>query len=163
MPSWITSPRDFWTGIVYIGLGAGAFVIAQDYSFGTVRRMGPGFFPTILALILIGIGAASLLRSFVAKGEPIAGIAWKPLVLVTSAIVLYGLLVTQFGLPVALCVLIIVSASASREFKLAPLPLAGGAALVAFAVAVFIKGLGLPIPLVGPSLKAALAAVGITF
>lgn len=161
MHSWIASPRDFWTGIIYITIGAGAAFLASGYSFGTVRKMGPGLFPTVLALCLIAIGALSLIRSLVVTGEPISRIAWKPLILVCGAIVIYGLLVMQAGLPVALTALILTGAMASRSFRFDPLALAGMAGLVGFAAAVFVKGLGLPIPLVGPALKSLLAAAGI--
>ncbi len=47
----IRSPKDFWTGVIYVGFGAAAWWIARDYSFGTASRMGPGYFPTVLAAI----------------------------------------------------------------------------------------------------------------
>lgn len=161
MPKWISGPRDFWTGAVYIAIGSGALWLAMDYKLGTASRMGPGYFPRILAVILIGIGVVSLVRSFFVKGEPIADIAWKPLVFVCGAIIAYGLLVAEAGLVVALVALILGGAAASREFRLDPKALAGMCILIAVCVAVFIKGLGLPIPIVGPGLKAVMSAIGI--
>lgn len=161
MPKWISSPRDFWTGLIYTALGAAAFWIALDYPLGTVGRMGPGYFPRVLALILAGIGLLSLARSFVAVGEPVSHLAWKPLLLICSSIVLFGVLVQTAGLVVALSALIAVGATASREFRVELKSLAGMALLIAFCGLVFVKGLGLPIVLVGPWLAPLFNAIGI--
>lgn len=157
----ISSPRDFWTGLIYVVLGAGAYWIALEYKIGTVGRMGPGYFPRVLAAILFFIGLVSLARAFVLKGEPIGHLAWKPLLMISGAIILYGVLVHKAGLVIALLALILVGAAASKEFDLHPKALAGMAALIAFCSAVFVKGLGLPIPLAGPWVKAILAPLGL--
>ncbi len=41
------NPRDFWTGVIYVAVGAGAVVLARDYGLGTALRMGPAYFPTV--------------------------------------------------------------------------------------------------------------------
>lgn len=161
MPNWITSPRDFWTGLIYVLLGSGAFWIALDYPLGTVGRMGPGYFPRVLALILVVIGAIALVRAFVSVSEPVGHLAWKPLLLICGAIVLYGMLVQTAGLVVALAVLLMVGAMASRETRFDVKSIVGMVVLIAFCVLVFIKGLGLPIPMVGPWLQPLFNAVGI--
>jgi uncharacterized membrane protein HdeD (DUF308 family) len=112
--------------------------------------MGPGYFPTILGALLLLIGIASLVRSFVARGEPLGPIAWKGAALVTGATVLFGFLLRPAGLVPALAVLIFSSAAASSRFKLDWRALALMLALIAFCALVFVKGLGLPLPLVGP-------------
>lgn len=161
MPNWISSPRDFWTGLIYVGLGGGALWLALDYKFGTVGRMGPGYFPRVLAVLLIVIGLVSLARSVFAKGEPVAQLAWKPLFLIVGAIVAYGLLVHTLGLVVALFVLILMGAAASQEFRFETKALVGMVGLVAFCSAVFVKALGLPIPLVGPWLRPLIDVLGV--
>jgi Zn-dependent protease len=145
----IRSQKDFWAGALYAGLGATALVLARDYGMGTSARMGPAYFPTVLGGLLLLIGAISVARSFVAKGEPIGAIAWKPLVLVTVATILFGALLRPAGLVVALAALILVSAAASVKFKVDWRALALMLALIAFCALVFVKGLGLPVPLLG--------------
>ena len=48
--------KDFWAGMMLIGIGAAAMLIAREYRFGSALRMGPGFFPVILGGILIVFG-----------------------------------------------------------------------------------------------------------
>ena len=161
MPNWISSPRDFWTGLIYVLLGSGAFWIALDYPLGTVGRMGPGYFPRVLALILVAIGAMALIRAFVTQSDAVSHLAWKPLLMICGAIVLYGVLVQTAGLVVALTALLMLGAAASRETRLDIKSIAGMVLLIAFCVLVFVKGLGLPIPIVGPWLQPLFTALGI--
>ena len=56
MVSRLLKNKDFWAGMMLIGIGAAAMFIARDYRFGSAMRMGPGFFPTILGGILIAFG-----------------------------------------------------------------------------------------------------------
>jgi hypothetical protein len=141
--------KDFWAGAIYIALGAAAVWLARGYAFGTASRMGAGFFPTVLGSILAGIGALSLLRAFVGNGSPVGPIGVRPMVLVAGATVLFGLLATSAGFVVALVVLALISAAASRHFRLELRAIAGLALLVALCALVFVKGLGIPLPLLG--------------
>lgn len=153
MQSGIKAPKDFWTGLLYVCFGIAALWIGADYRMGNAGRMGPGYFPKVLAVFLIGLGLISLARSFFTRGEPVGGLAWKPLILLTGATVLFGLAVNRLGLIVALLVLVLVSAASSREFRFDWRATAGLVALVAFCVLVFVKGIGVPMPIVGPWLE----------
>lgn len=146
----IRSPKDFGAGALYMALGIAAVAIAREYGIGSTSRMGAGYFPTVLGTLLAVVGGASVVRSFLVDGEPIGAIAWKGLSLVTGATVLFGLLLRPAGLVPALVALMLVSAAASHRFRFDPRALALMAALVAFCALVFVKGLGLPLPLLGP-------------
>lgn len=116
---------------------------------GTAGRMGPAYFPSVLGGLLALVGAASLLRSFFRQGEPIGRLYWRELTLVLVAVLLFGFLVRNAGLVPAAFLLILISSYASQKFNLAKsLALAVGGAL--FAVALFVKLLGLPMPILGP-------------
>ena len=147
MPS--HNPKDFWTGVSYVAVGALFLFIAQGYPLGTALKMGPAYFPTILSVLLILIGFTSLVRSFLKPGSPIGSFAIKGLLIVIVSSVLFGLLLRSAGLVIALPVLAIGSASASSRFtwRYSVLLAAG---LTGFCWLVFLKGLGVPIPLVGP-------------
>jgi len=95
------------------------------------------------------IGVISVIRSFVIPGSPIGAFAFKGLVLVTVSVVAFGFVVRGLGLAIALPILVIISAYASTQFRWRPtLLLAAG--LTIFCVFVFLKGLGIPLPIIGP-------------
>jgi hypothetical protein len=145
----IRSPKDFWAGLLYAAFGAAAVVIARDYGMGSSSRMGPAYFPTVLGSLLLLIGLVSLVRSFFVAGEPIGAIAWKGLLLVTLATILFGVLLRPAGLVAALIALILVSAAASIKFRYDWRALTMMCGLILFCAMVFVKGLGLPVRLLG--------------
>ena len=149
MPAFIRHPKDFWSGIVFLFFGLSAVIIGQDYELGSAGRMGPAYFPTALGILLSLIGAASLVRSFFRKGEPVGRLYWRELLLVLVAVLLFGFLMRDAGLVPATLVLVLISSYAGQKFQLGKaLALAVGAAL--FAVGLFVKLLGLPMPIFGP-------------
>ena len=144
--------RDLLAGCMFVSFGLAFLYFAQDYQLGSARRMGPAYFPVVLALILIGIGLATVARAFVVAGAPIRDVAGKALALVTAAVVLFGLTVQGAGLGIAAAALVLVAAPASRNFRLMP-TLVLAAVLATFCTLVFIVGLGLPFPALGRWLR----------
>ena len=142
-------PKDFWTCVLYVLFGGIAFWIARDYGFGTASRMGPGYFPTVLSALLVLIGVISLVRSFIVPAEPLGKFAVKAGFLVILATVLFGVLINRAGLIIALLALVLVSAAASEKFRFEWKAAAGLVVLIAFCALVFVKGLGVPMPLIG--------------
>jgi len=145
----IRSSKDFWTGLIYIFFGASAILVARDYGMGTGGKMGPAYFPTVLGGLLAVVGTIAVIRSFIVPGTPIGAFAFKGLVLVCTPVLLFGIIVRGAGLAVALPLLVVISASASVRFHWrATLIMAAG--LTMFCVLVFLKGLGIPLPVLGP-------------
>ncbi len=139
--------RDVWAGLMLIGTGAAAMLIARGYPAGTVLRMGPGYFPRVLGGLLILFGLVVLVRG-VRRPEPIeGGFPLRPLVLLPLAIVGFAVLVEHAGFVPALVALGFGSAAAGREFRLVEVVLLT-ALLTALSVAVFVWALGLPYPLI---------------
>jgi Tripartite tricarboxylate transporter TctB family len=153
MLSRVQSPKDFWTGLIYLAVGTAVFIIARNYSTGTASRMGPGYFPLALAGLLIVFGVVAVARSFFVPGEAIGSFAWKPLVLILVGTALFGALVGTLGLVIALLALVLTSAAASEKFRWDWRAALGLVALIAFCSLVFVKGLGVPMPLFGPWLE----------
>jgi hypothetical protein len=142
----IRAPRDFFAGLLFIGIGLLGATLATGYAFGSALRMGPGYFPTVLSWCTIGLGAIVALRALALDGPPIAAVRWRPLVCVLAAICLFGLLIAPAGLLLAIVAAAIVGGFATREMgRIEGLLLALG--LAAFCAAVFVYGLGLPINL----------------
>lgn len=149
MPSFIRHPKDFWTGIIFLFFGLGAVILGLDYEMGTAGRMGPAYFPTVLGGLLTLIGAIAVVRSLLRPGEAVSKFYIKELVIILSAVLLFGFLMRGAGLVPAVLVIIMLSAYASPKFRLGQAALlAGGLAI--FAVVVFVKLLGLPMPIFGP-------------
>jgi len=145
----VRNPRDFWAGAIYLALAVVVIWIGRNYHQGTAERMGPGYFPTVLGSILALIGVAAIVRSFLRPGEPIGAFAWRPLGLVLGATVLFGLLLPRVGVVASLAVPIVVGALASRYSRLDVKSAVAAAGLIAFCVIVFVKGLGVPMPMLG--------------
>ena len=151
MASPIRSNKDFLTGLIYLAIGMGFILVSRitELKIGTALRMGPAYFPLVLSFVLVGIGLISLVRSFIKPGTPIGTFAVKGLALVVVSTFLFGLLVRGVGFIAALPLLVVVSSYASRQFRWGPsLLLAAG--LTVFCALVFLLGLGVPLPLLGP-------------
>jgi hypothetical protein len=144
----IKNPRDFWAGVMFLAIGGMFAGIAYTYKLGTAARMGPGFFPFFLGLILAAIGIAILLTALRPKnaGPKVEKFHWGPIFWVLMPIVVFGMMLKILGMIVMGLVVVIVSSIAHEEFKLKPsVYLAIG--LVIFCSLVFVAGLKLPIPL----------------
>ncbi len=99
-----------------IVIGAGAVFIARDYHFGSVLRMGPGFFPTILGVILIMFGLIIMVKGLI-KGDKIQGrVSLRALLLLSLSLILFGILIERAGLIPALGALILCSAFRKQRF-----------------------------------------------
>lgn len=143
------NPRDFWSGLIYVGFGLAAVAIGREYEMGTLLRMGPAYFPTVVGFLLGFVGLVSLARAFVKSGAPVGHFALRALVIITLAPIVFGLIVRDAGLALALPVLVLLSGAASAHFRwLQFAALAAG--LTLFCVFVFLEGLGVPLPLLGP-------------
>jgi uncharacterized membrane protein len=143
----LRNSKDIWAGLMLIGIGGAAMLIARNYPFGTALRMGPGYFPIILGALLIVFGLAILAYGLRSR-EKIAG-SWslRALIVLPLSLVLFGVLMEHAGFIPAMMVLIFGSATASTEFKFVEI-LLFSIGLTVLSVAVFVWGLGLPYPLI---------------
>jgi putative tricarboxylic transport membrane protein len=111
--------RDFWSGVLFAGIGAAFLVLAQENSVGTAADMGPAFFPSLVAVLLIVLGLASCLRAASRPGARIEFASLRPLLIIVAATLAFGLLLQRFGLILAIGALVGISAFA----RPAPRPL----------------------------------------
>ena len=145
----IKSQKDFWSGLMFIVVGIGFAWGATNYSFGAAARPGPGYFPFGLGILMAILGAVVLFGALTVEtenGDPIGGWAWKPLLIVTGAMLLFGWMLPNLGLLVALPVLVFLSSMAGDEFHWIE-ALINSVILTFFSWLVFVKGLSLTIPL----------------
>jgi hypothetical protein len=140
--------RDFWAGMTFFGIGAGAIFFARHYQFGSTLRMGPGFFPTLLGVALILFGIYIMLKGLRKIEKIQSNWSLRALIALPLATVLFGFLMERAGFVPALLVLGLGSAAAGGEFKWGEALLLT-VFLTLLSVALFIWGLGLPYPLIG--------------
>lgn len=138
--------KDFFAGLLMLAIGAGGFYMALGYPFGTAVRMGPGYFPRVLAGILMAFGLFVLIRGILTSEKVTGKWGWKPLAFITVSLVAFGFVMDRYGLIPALVVMFFVAALGGHEFKFIEV-LILTAVMSAFAVGVFVYGLGLPYPL----------------
>jgi hypothetical protein len=142
------NPTDLLTGLLFIGLGGGFVLIAGDYRLGSAHQMGPGYFPTVVGGLLALLGVVLALRSQIGARGELERFSWRPLAIVITAIVLFGVTVRGAGLVPAIAILTVVSLSASDRFG-PMIAIVLATVLATFSWAVFTYGLGLPLPAFG--------------
>lgn len=145
----IKSEKDFWAGLMFVVVGIGFAWGATAYSFGSSARPGPGYFPFGLGIILALIGALILFESLTIEvdgGEKIGPWPLKQGSIILGSVVLFGLLLPRLGMAATLPILIGLSSLASGEFDWKEV-LLNAIVLTVGSWAIFIKGLGLTIPL----------------
>jgi len=145
----IKSQRDFGSGLLFLVLGGVFAMAAGDDSLGTPAAPGAGFFPLILAVALMVLGALVLFKALTLEadgGHPLGPIAWRPLALIVLAVVLFGVALPRLGLlpTTALLVLIASLASKGGRWRVA---LLATVVLTVGAWTVFVWGLKLDWPL----------------
>jgi len=146
--------QDTILGSFFIVVGVTAFLMALQYPIGTANRMGPGYFPVIVSALLGLTGAAILLRGRIGETNLVEAVRWKPLAIVTAAIVVFGLLIERLGLPLSVFVLLVLAGAASIKFAWDWRAAAAAAVFSAVCGVVFVRLLGLPIPMFGSWLQA---------
>lgn len=145
----IKSEKDFWSGVLFILFGLGFAAGALNYSFGSSARPGPAYFPFGLGLLTALLGLIVLVTSLTAKiegGDKIGAWPFKPALLITVSVLLFGLALPRLGMALSLPLLIIVASLAGDEFHLGEVAVTC-LVLTVGSWLVFIKGLGLIIPL----------------
>jgi putative tricarboxylic transport membrane protein len=140
----VRSPKDLVAGLMFIGIGIASIVIASNYTLGTAARMGPGYFPRILGILMILLGAIIALRSLRVTGPPLPGWKWRPVLVVLGSVLIFGLVVDRLGLVLSTIMLIMMSSAASVEFRPKEAAISG-VLLAVLAVGVFVIGLKLQI------------------
>ena len=169
----IRHPKDFFAGLLFIAFGVGAIVIGSNYALGTAARMGPGYFPRILGILMVTLGLLLVLRALwvsvklwnflfgalgalaappalrkqgAMPGTAVPAFKWRATLVVLGSVVLFGLVVQHLGLLVSTVGLIVGASAASHEFRWKE-ALVSGIFFALLAIAVFVLGLKLQLPI----------------
>lgn len=141
--------RLFWSALALVALGLAFAGASLSYPIGSAHRMGPGFFPLGLGLIVAVLGVLLLLGTGVKK-EDYPDIAWRPLILIGAGILAFGLLIAPLGLLPASFAAVAISSFADATAR--PLPVVIYSAAIATGIyLIFVMVLGIPLPAIrGP-------------
>jgi hypothetical protein len=136
---------DLWSGLLFAGLGALVLWIGADYPQGVPRRIGPGYVPRLLGILMTGLGCLLIARCWWAREDIDTTIAWRPAALVLGSVVAFALVFDASGLVPAILACVAIANYAVPENRWTT-AVGLGALLAFFAWALFVKALGLPLP-----------------
>ena len=141
---------DVGAGAIFVAIGLGfGLMTLSGLEIGTGRRMGPGYFPIMLAGILVVLGLAVAAKGIGQKDTPRGPLPWRGLAVLLPMPLIFGFLIRPLGMAPVLLITIFLTSFASRRMKLAAAALLA-VGLTLFCVLVFNVGLGLPLRLFGP-------------
>lgn len=143
----INGLKSFYVGLIYVAIGSVAFFWAHKYEIGSATRMGPGYFPALLGIILVGLGSLSIINGYRATSpDPIPKHKLEPFFLILASIISFALLIERTGLIVAIFVSVFLVCF--RRALTNPIEVfLTFAALAAFSGLVFVYLFGMAIPL----------------
>ena len=144
----IKSTEDFWAGLMFVGFGIAAIIIARDYPFGSAMRMGPGYFPTAIGGCMVVLGALITAISLKKPGTGIGPWPWRAMLFMTVAFVLFAWGMEHIGFIPSLAILIGVSTLSTPHFRWKEMAIEI-VVMIAGSWLVFIYGLELPFTLWG--------------
>lgn len=149
MPQGRLALKDVLAGGTFIALGVAFAAGALTYDIGSPVRMGPGYVPLVLGVMLAGLGVLVIAKGLIAgEGDPIGEVDWRAVVLISAALLFFGLTVRGLGVVGALFGASLLAALARSQTSVREaLVIAVG--LTALSVVIFIVALQLRLPLVG--------------
>jgi putative tricarboxylic transport membrane protein len=133
---------------MFIGFGILAILVATNYPMGSAQRMGPGYFPTLIGIGLIILGALIVIPSFKQYGEGIGRWPWRAILFLTLGFIAFAWGIEALGFIPAMLILIVTSALAGGEARWKEV-VAESVIMIAGCWAIFIWALELPFPLFG--------------
>jgi hypothetical protein len=140
--------QDVLGGLLLVVFGVLGLIFGASLDMGTARRMGPGFFPRLLSWLVILLGVTLAAMGARTAGEGVTRIAWRPLILVSAAVMAFWLLIDRAGLVAATVAVVMIGGLAGREAKLLEIGLLAIAMAIGTAL-LFVHALNLPLPLWG--------------
>jgi putative tricarboxylic transport membrane protein len=139
----VRSPQDFWAGVLFAAFGCAALWIGRGYAFGTLTKMGPGYLPMALSIALLAIGAVLVLRALAVDGPAIARSQFWPQLFILAAIIMFALTIERLGLALAVVLVALTAALASRDMRWRE-AIALAIGLAVLCVVLFVRLLGQP-------------------
>lgn len=144
MPAWIRAPQDFVGGLALVAIALFALWASSDLQGMRGFSFGAGTAPRMFAFLLLGLGVAVVVTSFLADGPAIAPYYWRGPLFVSAAIVFFALMIRPMGLIVTAFAAFLIAALGTEETRWKETIIVG-ACLTAFCAVLFPYALGLPL------------------
>ena len=152
----IKSQKDFFSGLMFMAAGVAFAWGASGYAIGKGARMGPGYFPVVLGVLLAVLGALITFKAMVVDtvdGDKVGRFAWKPLIFIIAANLVFGAALgglpsiglPPLGLVVGIFALTFIASNAGEEFNFKEVTILA-AILATMSYAAFILLLKLQLP-----------------
>lgn len=140
--------QDLLAGALFASVGIAALVAGAGYPAGTATHMGAGYFPRLLAAILVAFGIAVALAGLRKPPAPaaFARLTPRPALAVTGAMLAFAALLPWAGLVPASIAVVAIGSFGNRDFRLVE-AIVSALLLSAFAALLFVRGIGLTIAL----------------
>ena len=124
----IKGQKDFFAGLMFLVIGLAFAIGAIDYNIGTGARMGPGYFPLILGVLMSLLGLAIAVKGLIVEtpdGDKVGKWAWRQVFFILAANFAFGILlvgvpalgIPQFGLIVAIYALVFIASLGGYSFN----------------------------------------------
>jgi len=125
----IKSQKDFFSGLLFMVIGVAFAWGSSNYTIGTGARMGPGYFPLVLGVVLSVLGGVIVFKALVIEtqdGDKVGRWIWRPVGYIVGANIVFGILIgglpglkiPPLGMVIAIYALTFIAAKAGTEFKL---------------------------------------------
>jgi len=141
--------NDIMAGAIFVAIGVAFATGSLAYDVGSPLRMGPGYVPLVLGGILVTLGLLVIVKGFIAgTGVPIGEVDWRAVILITAALLFFGVTINGLGVVGALLgsTLLAAFARSATSIREAVIIAVG---LTVLSVVIFIVALQLRLPLAG--------------
>jgi hypothetical protein len=140
----LKSSQDAAAGLVFCAIGLAGLWFGRNLTVGSASFMQAGYMPRVMCFLLIGFGVILLAQSAIQSGSSLSAWAWRPLMALTAAVLIFGILVVPAGLVITTAATTLIACCAGERLQIIEMT-ALTAGLAAFAVGLFHYGLKLPI------------------
>lgn len=105
---------DIIGGLLLTATGLFAVIYAQTYSFGSLSRMGPGYFPVVLGAVLAVLGLLVAIPAWFRVGTgPV--VKWKTFTIVIGSVVIFAATLKVLGLILCTALAVLIASLADDE------------------------------------------------
>ena len=140
----LAANQDFVAGVAFAAVGVLGLWVGRELNVGSAAEMGEGYFPLLVCKILIALGALIAAVGLIAPGAPLEALRWRPIAMVTLAVLAFAFVLEELGVIIAVIAAVIVSNFAGAPARARSVALLAGVLSLAV-LAIFVWGLGLPL------------------